>query len=639
MSAPLDLLRTHWGYDAFRPPQAEIINHVIGGGDALALLPTGGGKSLCFQIPGLALGGLTLVISPLIALMQDQVERLNQLGLRATYLNSSLGPREIDRRLQGAMDGKFQFLYLAPERIRSEIFQQRLPRMPLRLLAVDEAHCISQWGYDFRPAYREIHLIREQWPHVPMLALTASATPTVQNDIIQQLALRQPGIFRKSFRRDNLRYFVLPEENVVPRIVDICRRTLGTGIVYVRTRRLSTQLSRVLREQDIAAAAYHGGMPHSERDQVQQAWLAGTHRVMVATNAFGMGIDKPDVRFVIHHGLPFDLESYYQEAGRGGRDGQTALAIAFHNAIDIAELKRWNAERYPSWEQLQQHYQKLCSYYRISAQGGHSPVHLLDLGGVAAELEISPRRLYASLRVLSLERLVEFSEDSDDYGYLQLTATPEAVWHYKHNQPGSAPLLDYLLRLYGGEAYTQEVRFVPVHWAMRFGWSVEELEQRLRRLVQADVLTYLPPSGQPTLRFLQPRHLLTRREINWEKYEFLRQQNDRRLAALLRYVETTAVCRSLLIQQYFGEQAHEPCGRCDVCIGRHKTQVKDQEFKDIQRAILAFLHRRPASYRDTLLQVKAGSPAQREKVLRYLMDKQIVQASLRGMLSVRQDGR
>jgi ATP-dependent DNA helicase RecQ len=637
MTSPLDLLKTHWGYDAFRTPQAEIIDHVIAGHDGLALLPTGGGKSLCFQIPGLALGGLTLVISPLIALMKDQVERLNQLGLRATYLTSSLKPREIDRRLQGAMDGQYQFLYLAPERIRSDMFQQRLPRMPVKLLAVDEAHCISQWGYDFRPAYLEIHRIREQLPQVPMLALTASATPEVQADIIAKLTLRSPGIFRKSFRRDNLRYFILPEENVVPRIVEICRRTLGTGIIYVRTRRLTTQLAKVLLGQGIAAAAYHGGLPNSERDQVQQDWLSGTHRVMVATNAFGMGIDKPDVRFVIHHNLPFDLESYYQEAGRGGRDGQTALAIAFQNPIDLAELQRWNRDRYPSWEQLQQHYQQLCTHFRVPNQGYDRSVHLLDLGGLASDLDLSPRKLYASLRVLNLEGLVAFAEDSDDYGYLQVTATPESVWHYKQNQPSSQAMLDYLLRIYGGEAYTQEVRFLPVHWAMRFGWTVEELEQKLQRLVQHEVLTYMPATGQPTLRFLRPRHLLTQAEVNWSKYQFLQAQNDRRLAALIGYVENTEVCRSLVIQHYFGEKAHDPCGRCDVCMGRHQTKVNDGEFRDIQRAIMAYLHRGPASYRDTLLQVTSGTPAQREKVLRYLIDKQLILSSLRGQLSVRPD--
>lgn len=634
LSTPLDLLRTYWGYDSFRSPQAEIIAQVINGRDTLALLPTGGGKSLCFQIPGLALGGLTLVISPLIALMKDQVERLHQLGLAATYLNSSLTPREVDRRLQGAMDGKYHFLYLAPERIRSQIFQQRLARMPLRLLAVDEAHCISQWGYDFRPSYLDIGQICEQVPEIPVIALTASATAEVQADIIDKLGLREPGIFRKSFRRDNLRYFVLPEENVTPRVVEICRRTLGTGIIYVRTRRQTTHLSRLLSEQGLAAAAYHGGLPNSERDAIQQAWLAGTHRVMVATNAFGMGIDKPDVRFVIHFNLPFDLESYYQEAGRGGRDGQTSLAIAFKNPVDLAELKRWNQDRYPTWDQLQQHYQKLCNYFRIPNQGHSSAVHLLDLGTVAKELALSPRRLYASLRILHLERLVDFSEDRDDYGYLHLTATPDSIWHYKQNQPGSADLLDYLLRLYGGEAYTQEVRFQPANWAMRFGLSEEALDQKLRRLVQHEVLTYLPATGQPTLRFLQPRHLLTRQEIHWDKYEFLRAQNDRRLAEMMRYVEETEVCRSLMIQHYFGEQAHEPCGRCDVCIGRHKTRVNDDEFQAIQRAILAFLHRQSASYRDTLIQVKAGSPAQREKVLRFLMDKHIVRVGSRGQLSV-----
>ena len=624
MPSPADILKQYWGYDAFRPPQQEIIQHVLAGRDTLALLPTGGGKSICFQVPGLCLEGLTLVISPLIALMKDQVQRLEELDIPAAYLTSDLTSYQVDQRLQAAMDGKYRFLYLAPERLDSEMFQARLDRMPLRLIAVDEAHCISQWGYDFRPAYLQIAQVREKRPEVPTLALTASATPEVEADITAQLQLRQPGIYRKSFRRSNLRYFVLPEENVAQRIVEICRRTLGTGIVYVRTRKLTTALARLLEQNGIAAAAYHGGLLHSERSDVQQRWISGACRVMVATNAFGMGIDKPDVRFVVHHNLPFDLESYYQEAGRGGRDGQTALAIAFDNPIDRQEMERWNQDRYPTWDQLQAHYQALCGHFRVSTQGYDSTRHLLDLVSLAKKFQTPPRKLYASLKVLHQEGLLHFTEEREDFAYLQLTTTPEALWRYKQSYPRHADLLDYLLRSHGGKAYVEEVSLLPSQWAMRFGWSAEELNQRLHELMRHEVLTYRPAAQEPTIRFLQPRHRLTRQEVDWQKYEFLRERSEQRLREMLRYVDSQEVCRSLFIQQYFGEKAHEPCGRCDVCIGRHKTKVSDDEYSTLQAAILRQIRQAPVSYRDLLFHLRAGTPAQREKVLRYLMDKQIV---------------
>ncbi|MCL4165351.1 UNVERIFIED_CONTAM: hypothetical protein GTU68_020087, partial [Idotea baltica] len=334
MPTPFEILKKHWGYDAFRPLQEEIIQSVIEERDTLALLPTGGGKSICFQVPGLYFKGLTIVISPLIALMKDQVERLNQLGIAATYVNSSMPFYQVDTKLQGAMDGDYKFLYLAPERLQSEMFKLRLPKMDVSLLVVDEAHCISQWGYDFRPSYLQIAELREAKPDVPIIAVTASATDEVRADILEKLEMREPAVFTKSFRRDNLRYFVLEEENVTQRTIDIVKRTQGTGIIYARTRRTTEHLSNYLIGQGISAAAYHGGLKTSERSKIQQSWLDDKTRIIVATNAFGMGIDKPNVRFVVHYHLPFDLESYYQEAGRGGRDGKTALAIAFRSPVD-----------------------------------------------------------------------------------------------------------------------------------------------------------------------------------------------------------------------------------------------------------------------------------------------------------------
>ncbi|MEL6675774.1 MAG: ATP-dependent DNA helicase RecQ [Bacteroidota bacterium] len=628
------VLQEVWGYPGFRPGQEEIIASVLSGKDTLALLPTGGGKSICFQVPGMVIEGLTLVISPLIALMKDQVERLNRLGIPATFVNSSLNPFEVDRKLQGAMDGTYKFLYLAPERISSDIFQMRLPNMPVKLLVVDEAHCISQWGYDFRPAYLRIGEIRANLPQVPVIALTASATPRVQEDIQEKLEMQEPQVFRQSFFRPNLRYFVLEEENVAERILRICQRTQGTGIIYSRTRKTVEKLADYLKGQGIRAIAYHGGLKNSLRNQIQQAWLENQHRVIVATNAFGMGIDKPDVRFVLHYNLPFDLESYYQEAGRGGRDGQTALAIAFKHGPDEADLKRWAGQKYPSWEQLTRHYEILCEAYQLTAGEARDKLVEFDLQDLLTRSGDSRLAWYNSLRVLDAEGIISFQEDSDDFGYVQFIARPEDILRYKDQHPSFAAFIDFMLRTLGGESYTREVRFLPDQWARQLDIPPLDLHYYLERLAQHRLIAYTPPSHQPGIKFLMPRHKLSKQGLNWDKYTFLQEQSQSRLADMLGYVHNTHMCRSLIIQQYFGEAATEPCGKCDICIGRHKTKVNDSDFREIKAQILAYVKAHEASYRDILLHVAAGKPAQREKVLRYLLDREIIQRNPTGKLSL-----
>ena len=637
MPSPLEVLQQYWGHAAFRSPQEAIIRSVLAGQDTLALLPTGGGKSVCFQVPGLMATGLTLVISPLIALMKDQVERLNRMGIAATYIHSGLSRHEVDRKLEAATQGTYRFLYLAPERIESELFALRLPRMRVSLLAVDEAHCISQWGYDFRPAYLNIGLIRERLPQLPVIALTASATPAVRDDIIDKLGLRSPAIFTKSFRRDNLRYFILEDENPAGRIVDIARRTQGTGIVYVRTRRLTQRLAEVLSGAGIPAAAYHGGMKTSERELVQQRWLDNQVRFMVATNAFGMGIDKPDVRLVLHYNLPSDLESYYQEAGRGGRDGKTALAVAFKHEGDLQALQTWARQKYPPWTQVRDHYEGLCRYFRVPTQGHPRETHVFRMAEVAKALETNPLALYNSLRILHQEGQVFFSEESDDFAQVQVIASPDSIWQYQQAHPVLAPLLEYLLRTLGGRVYQEEVRFLPALWTRALGMEMVELERQLQRLAAHDLISYQPSLGEPNLRFLFPRHALSRRELTWEKYEFLRAQNEARLQALLAYVDNQEMCRSLALQHYFGENAHEACGRCDVCIGRYRTQVSDADFAQLAQELTTTLSQGPLPYRELLLRIQSGSPAQREKVLRYLLDQQVIRVEKGGRLHLSGD--
>lgn len=630
-----EILKKYWHYDNFRPLQEDIIKSAINGQDTLALLPTGGGKSLCFQVPGMFLGGMTIVISPLIALMKDQVERLNSIGIAATYLNGGLPNYLIDRRLQEAMDGKYKFLYIAPERISSQMFLQRLTRMNVSLLVVDEAHCISQWGYDFRPSYLTINKIREVKQNIPCIALTASATPEVQEDIIKQLSLQKVKVFAKSFRRDNLRYFVVDEENVMPRILEIAKRTLGTGIIYVRTRKHTEKIADYLLENGISAIAYHGGKTHSDRDKIQQAWIENQQRVIVATNAFGMGIDKPDVRFVVHYELPADLESYYQEAGRGGRDGKTALAIAFRNKIDVAELKRWNEEKYPTWEQVELVYASLCNHFHVPNEGSVDEIHPFLLNILTKELQINARTLHTSVQVLHREGMVFLTEESEDYAYIQISATPESILAFKRNQPKSALLVDMILRNMGGAVYQKEVPFLPHVWAIALDWKVEELDAQLQRLVQLDLITYQAASGTPTIRLLKNRNALSKNGINWQKYVFLRQQSDFRLNKMLEYIGDKSTCRSLMIQRYFGEKDDKNCGKCDVCIGRNKEEVGDKDFANLHQAILAHIQKQPTHYKEVLQNMTVGTPAQREKVLRHLLDKEILVSDMRGNLKVK----
>lgn len=635
MSTPLEVLQQYWGYPAFRHPQDQIIQSVLEGKDTLALLPTGGGKSICFQVPGLCMNGLTLVISPLIALMKDQVERLNALGIPAVYINSGLNYHQIDSRLQAAMDGVYKFLYIAPERLNSEMFRHRLPQMDVSLLAIDEAHCISQWGYDFRPSYLEIAQVKEIKPDIPIIALTASATPLVQEDILEKLQIKQAQVFTKSFKRENLRYFVVEEENVSNRIIEICKRTQGSGIIYARTRRLTEHLANMLKQHQISAAAYHGGLRMSLRSEIQQAWIENQHRIVCATNAFGMGIDKPDVRFVVHHNLPFDLESYYQEAGRGGRDGKTALAIAFRNPIDIAELKKWSKSKYPSWSLLQKHYHFLCEFFHVPNKGKVDKVHSLNIRQLASASGESSISLYASLKILHNENILEYNEESDDFSYAQVIATPEALIFFKQNQPKMAEFVDFFLRNAGGEVYHQEVRFLLDDWGRKMRMPPLEVHHNLNRLAKLDLIQYLPASGEPTIRFLIPRHQLNTRQLNWEKYEFLQQQQQHRLGELLKYIGDTDICRSLLIQQYFGEKDHQACGKCDVCMGRNKTKLSRAKYEEIQLQIKNFIGTNTPTYRQVLNDIPSGSPSQREEVLRYMLDQKIIWVDNLGRLSLR----
>lgn len=618
--SPSEILQEHWGFDSFRPLQEDIIKSVLDGKDTLALLPTGGGKSICFQVPGLIKPGLTLVISPLIALMRDQVDNLNRRGIAAAYINSSMDWKMIENKLQNAIFGKYKFLYVAPERLRTELFRQRIEKLNISMIAVDEAHCVSQWGHDFRPAYLQIGELREQLPDVPIIALTATATEQVRRDINEFLKLEQPNEFVKSFKRTNLVYRVEQDENVIRRMLEIIRQNEGSGIVYSRTRRRVMRLAEILKENGISAASYHGGMDPKSRNQVQEKWIKNEVRVITATNAFGMGIDKPDVRFVIHHNLPQDPESYYQEAGRAGRDGEKAFCISFHSNKDIHELETWVDRQYPDWDTVTKHYDDICNYYRIPNRGEVFKLYEFDLVDLAIKTKNRPGVLYNSLKILHNESVIALNELPDHFAYLRFNIQPEDVVRYKKKYPESVQLIDFILRTFGGEVYMDQVRFLPTSWLSRLEMDYDTLRKELSLLQRRGILFWTPPRENPTIAFLRPRHTLTRGGLNWHKYNFLLKTAHKRKDEMFRYVQSEKGCRALFLRNYFGENANDKCGICDLCQKELASKKAGRAAEAIREEIRTTLGLSPMPYRDLLSRLTIGIPEQREKVLRQLLD-------------------
>lgn len=558
------ILQRVWGYQQFRPGQERIIRSILAGQDTLALLPTGGGKSLCFQVPALVLGGLCLVVSPLIALMKDQVGRLRKLGVPARAIISTMTAAEIDNALESAALGKYAFLYVSPERLTSELFLARLPRLPLRLIAVDEAHCISQWGYDFRPAYLGISAVRERRPEIPVLALTASATTEVANDIMERLAFGAPHVIRGSFQRPELALWISKGEDKQGRLLRILRHVPGTAIVYVRERRSTTRMAALLQQQGIPAAAYHAGLPTEERDRIQQEWTEGRLRCMVATNAFGMGIDKADVRVVIHLEPPPDLESYYQEAGRAGRDGQAAYAFLLTGPGDQERMEDRLAASYPPLEQVRRVYQAFSDAHGIAIGSGWLETYVVDTRDLAMRTALPPLTVAHALKALELDGKLSLSDGVRSPSRVLFTADQRLIYGMRVNDARMGPLLEALLRSYGG-LYEEPVLIDELRLAKGLKWQTETVIKRLHELARQQVLSYKQRSDAPTATLLVPRVDAQRMVL---EPAALAQRKDRamnRMRAILNFVNGTEECRSRTLIRYFGEEVERDCGNCDVC--------------------------------------------------------------------------
>ena len=568
-----DILKDHWGYDSFRPLQEDIIHSVLDHQDVLALLPTGGGKSICFQVPALAMEGICLVITPLIALMKDQVEQLRQRGIKAEAIFSGIRQKEIDIILDNCIYGNVKFLYISPERLETELFRERVIKMNVCLLAVDEAHCISQWGYDFRPAYLNIASIRQVLPDVSVIALTASATPDVVVDIQEKLLFKQENTYQKSFARGNLSYAVRQVEAKEKKLLEVLRSVPGTAIVYVGTRKATKEIARFLLNNGISADFYHGGLAHDERSGKQEAWLKGKVRVIVSTNAFGMGIDKPDVRLVVHMDLTQDLESYYQEAGRAGRDEKKAYAVILCNESDMEALKAQVSLRHPPIDTLKKVYQAMANYYKLAIGSGQGQSFDFDIREFSEHYGFGHLEVFHALKKLEDEGLITFNESYYHPSHLHMLMDNTDLYKFQVANAHFDLAIKAMLRLYGGEMFNHFVNISERQLAKFMETTEKETVTTLTRLDQLKVIVYDKRKDKPQVIFTLPRQDVNYLSLNKAILESRKKVAEQKVASVINYAKHQNRCRTRLLLDYFGEIQAEACGVCDICIAQKKQHA------------------------------------------------------------------
>jgi ATP-dependent DNA helicase RecQ len=619
MSTPLEILKSYWGYPSFRPLQEQVIEEVIAGQDLLVLMPTGGGKSITYQVPGLIMGGICLVVSPLISLIKDQVHQLRDRNISAEYLVSGMDYREIDRVLDNCIYGKIKFLYVSPERLKSELFIERFKQMKISFIAVDEAHCISQWGYDFRPAYLEIAEIRRFHPNVGVLALTATATPEVVEDIQDKLLFLRKHVLHRSFYRENLHYIVVEEVNKRERVLRGLKALSGSTIIYVRSRRATREISQWLKNAGISAAPYHAGLTAELKDETQQKWLEGEVRVMVATNAFGMGIDKSNVRLVIHLDLPDAIEAYFQEAGRAGRDGLRAHAVLLYNDTDIAQLEERIGWSFPPIDTIKNVYNDMGSFYRLAFGSGLNETFPFDIAEFSQRYDFKIFDVYSSLRILEREGYLFMNESLHQPSKVKLKVNQSELYYFEVANSKLEPMIKTLLRSYSG-LFDEYRKINEYLLAKRLRLPVEKVIDQLKYLDKVKLLDYLPANQGPQITWLVERLPKTHLRISYEQYGLLKERQEKRAEAFIKYLKTD-VCRNRQLLAYFGEETAKDCGKCDVCL---KNAMRKAEMKTMEDAMVKVLKGGPVSLQVILSSVPKLKEEWALEMLRYYADEGVI---------------
>lgn len=621
--SPSEVLKEYWGYDGFRPMQEEIITAALEGKDVLAIMPTGGGKSVCFQVPGLMREGITLVVTPLIALMKDQVQNLNDRGVRALAVHAGMSRHEVDLALNNAAYGDYKFLYLSPERLGTQLFQSYVDVLDISFVVVDEAHCISQWGYDFRPDYLRIGELRERID-APVIAVTATATPSVAQDIMERLGFREKLLLKSGFERPNLSYIVRHVEDKCSQILNICNGVPGTGIVYARNRRKCEELSEFLKAQGVSASFYHAGLGGQARAERQAAWKSGAVRVMVCTNAFGMGIDKPDVRFVVHYDLPESPEAYFQEAGRAGRDGKRSFAVQLWNSVDVRRAKQIEDVSFPSLEYIEDVYQKLHAFFEIPYDTGMGRQLKFKIEDFCKRFGLQRAPAFYALKYLERTEHLTYSEEVDIPTKVRINVDRKSLYDVELADQGQANVLEALMRSYTGIfSFLQQIDEEYV--ARRAGQTVPQLRQSLYGLSLAHVISYVPTDHSDVVVLHHDRLRPGNVNLMPSRYAMLRESFHARAEAMLEYVSETSECRSRYLLRYFGQTEAADCGTCDVCRARRAALPARTLQQMTRRKLIEYIDEKDGEYSLEEIVAEFGNPSGNHSpdyldILRQLID-------------------
>ena len=614
-----EILKQYWGYDSFRDLQEEIITSIGEGKDTLGLMPTGGGKSITFQVPALAQEGICIVITPLIALMKDQVQNLRKREIKALAIYSGMTRQEILTALENCIFGNYKFLYISPERLDTEIFRTKLRSMKVSMITVDESHCISQWGYDFRPAYLKIAEIRELLPEVPVLALTATATPEVVTDIQARLKFREGNVFRMSFERKNLAYIVRKTDNKTKELLYILQRISGSVIIYVRNRRRTKEITELLMNEGITADFYHAGLDNAVKDLRQKRWQSGEVRVMVATNAFGMGIDKPDVRIVLHLDLPDSPEAYFQEAGRAGRDGEKAYAVILYSKSDKTTLHKRVVDTFPDKEYILNVYEHLQYYYQMAMGDGFQCIREFNLEEFCRKFKYFPVPVDSALKILTQAGYLEYTDEQDNSSRILFTIRRDELYKLREMGKEAEALIQSILRSYTG-VFTDYAYISEESLAVRTGLTRQQIYNILVTLTKRRIVDYIPRKKTPYIIYTRERLELRFLHIPPSVYEERKARYEARIKAMEEYVTTENICRSRMLLRYFGEKNEHNCGQCDVCLSKRATDnLSEESYEEVKRQILDLLSHSPLTPAETADQIKAEKE-DIGQVIRYLLD-------------------